>query len=45
MLIRDKKILIISARPNDTDAQMKEMNDNQGLIGLSKEQIIKNNII
>ena len=29
----------ISARPNDTYIEMKKMNDNKSLIGLSKEQI------
>lgn len=31
----------ISARPNDTYIEMKKMNDNKNLIGLSKEQIIE----
>ncbi len=31
----------VSAKPNDTYVKMKEINDNQSLIGLSKEQIVE----
>lgn len=31
----------ISAKPDDTYVKMKEINENQSLIGLSKEQVIK----
>ena len=31
----------VSVRPNDTYVKMKEINDNQSLIGLSKEQIVE----